>query len=761
MKKRILAVLMIFVLMIQLSGCGLIEDILFEDEDPWFEDLWDDDEDWDDDWDDWDDWESESSTHQSSYYTQDNSHEDSSAPDGLSMEVSAETGEMLIDRPQLANEASMGEEGTWTIFVYLCGTDLESDFWQGGAGTTDLEEMKKGVSGDKVQFVVETGGTNVRSSDYFDRGVNQRFLVKDGKVSKVGEVSRAGMGRIATLIAFLEWGIHQYPAEHMGVIFWNHGGGSITGVCFDELEQNDSLSLTEMNQAFRSVFAKMTDRFEFIGFDACLMGSIEAANILASYADYMIGSVETEPGGGWDYEAIGKYLSSNPKADGLAVGKVICDSFMKACQSDGDIDLSTLSVIDLRKVDDFLIKFNTFAHGFYDAGSEVSKLTEMVRGIESADNFGGNNKSEGYTNMVDLAGIIRACGKYGTGTAEVLKALEDCVVYKVSGSVHRSSCGLSMYYPLEVQGSSELKTFAEICISPYYLSFVDRQAQGNVLTASEEEYEDDTWFDEDGLWNWFWEDWDEDYEDWDDYEDQWDEDYYPYEDYFAYADVMEVTGESPLITFKVEPQFDENGYYYFILDESGLSYAADVYAYVFEMSADEMDFIELGETYDIYADWKKGEFADNMDGYWLSLPDGQNLATYIVQAEDDSISYTSPIYYNGEQMFLRLRQNSDWSVVVEGVWEGIDESGAAGRNLIQLKDGDVIIPRYYSYTVDDFEEGAYMGEEYKVRGTLQIYYDLLEPGDYYYMFCIDDIYNDYYLSDAVIFTIDEEGGVWF
>ena len=54
-----------------------------------------------------------------------------------------------------------------------------------------------------------------------------------------------------------------------------------------------------------------------------------------------------------------------------------------------------------------------------------------------------------------------------------------------------------------------------------------------------------------------------------------------------------------------------------------------------------------------------------------------------------------------------------------------------------------------------------MGEEFKVKGTLEIYYDLLEPGDYYYMFCIDDIYNDYYLTDAVIFTIDEDGGVWF
>ena len=754
-KKKLLAILLVFVLMMTSSGCYFIEDLFYEDD--W--DEWDDYDDYDawEDWGDWDDWDDdwdESSSSSDSYYVTDHSSSQQTSEqvqpeEGLSMQVSESTGLMTIERPELAEIVPMGEAGTWTIFVYLCGADLESDFWQGGLGSTDLQEMRTGVTGDKVRFVVETGGANIRDGEYFDRTVNQRFVVEDGKITKVGEQSRRGMGRTGTLISFLEWGIHQYPAEHMGVILWDHGGGSITGVCFDELEQNDSLLMTEIDQAFRSVFPQMTDRFEFIGFDACLMASVEAANILASYADYMIASVETEPGGGWDYTAIGRYLSGNPSADGLSVGRTVCDSFMKACQSDGDLDLATMSVIDLRKIDDFLVKFNTFSKAVYEAGQDLDSLSTMVRGIENSDNFGGNNKSEGYTNMVDLEGIIRACGTYGGNTAQVLKALEDTIVYKVSGSIHKGACGLSMYYPLEVQGSSELKVFSEICISPYYLSFVDRQSQGTILTAEEDEYENDYWF-MDGFWNWAFTDDEYDYED-----------EPAVEEYFSYADELETTGESPLITFAVPPQFDEDGYYYFILDQSGLQYASNVYAYVFEMSEDELDFIELGETYDIYTDWDNGEFADNMDGYWLSLPDGQNLATYIVTAEEDYIIYTSPIYYNDQEMFLRLRQNADWSVVVEGIWEGIDESGAAGKNLIQPKDGDVIIPRYFSYTVDDFEEGSYVGWEYTVRGEIDIQYGLLEPSDYFYAFCIDDIYGDYYLTDFVIFTVEKDGTIWF
>ena len=35
----------------------------------------------------------------------------------------------------------------------------------------------------------------------------------------------------------------------MGLILWNHGGGSITGVCFDEKYDQDSITLMEMDSA--------------------------------------------------------------------------------------------------------------------------------------------------------------------------------------------------------------------------------------------------------------------------------------------------------------------------------------------------------------------------------------------------------------------------------------------------------------------------------------------------------------------------------
>ena len=45
----------------------------------------------------------------------------------------------------------------------------------------------------------------------------------------------------------------------------------------------------------------MGDNGEWIGFDACLMSSVETAFMCAPYAEYMIASQEVEPGSGWNY----------------------------------------------------------------------------------------------------------------------------------------------------------------------------------------------------------------------------------------------------------------------------------------------------------------------------------------------------------------------------------------------------------------------------------------------------------------------------
>ncbi|MBQ6246137.1 MAG: hypothetical protein IJK04_04670, partial [Kiritimatiellae bacterium] len=536
-----------------------------------------------------------------------------------------------------------------------------------------------------------------------------------------------------------------------------------------ETDNYDALVLRELDAAFFSACGSMGRKFDFVGFDACLMATLETANILATYADYMIASEETEPGTGWDYTAIGRYLGANPDKDAVQLGVVICDSFLEACRQIDDDDLTTLAVIDLGKLDAPLVAFNDFARGMYDAAGDSANCAAMIRGIGKADNFGGNNKSEGYTNMVDMGGVISACKDYANGAAAALAALDDAVAYSVSGSAHKGASGLSMYYPLSVQGSEELSVFGEICPSPYYISFVDRQAQSGVSVGAADSYDDDSWF-ENGEWSWgLLDDWlgDGDYGEYGDYDwfsslfDNWDDDYDDYDDYWDYFDGYEQTGESPYITFSVEPQLDEDGVYWFELDDDGYDAAADVYGVVYQLSEDGEDLIELGETYDINGGWDTGAFADDFDGWWISLPDGQNLATYIVEATEEYTIYTSPIRLNGEETNLRLKLDyKSGTMSIEGAWDGLNEYGAASREIVKLKTGDVITPLYNAYSLETDDEFYYHGADYTITGTPEIYYDIMEDGEYMFAFCIDDIYGDYYMTDFVFFTV-EDGEVYY
>ena len=644
---------------------------------------------------------------------------------GFALSVNGSDGKMKISRAA-KKSTSMGDADTWTIFVYLCGTDLESDQ---ASATGDIAQMLEAAGSDNVRFVIQTGGTAQWQNEVFSNTAGERWILQNQDIQLADSGALTNMGDPSTLANFLSWGVENYASEKMGVVFWDHGGGSISGACFDELNENDSLSLAEINSGLSQVYSGMTDKFEFIGFDCCLMGTAETANVISTYARYFYGSQETEPGTGWDYTAIGNFLAEDPSVNGAELGKVLSDSFYDECALGEQENECTFTIIDCEKFDEFAVEFNDYAKALYEAAG--NDLAGIVRGVNKADNFGGNSKSEGFTNMVDIGGIVNNCAAYADGSA-VLAALDDCIVYNKNGSLHNNASGLSVYYPLQVEGSEELKTFSGICISPYYLSLVDMIAKGYTGNG----YDNTVFFTEDGDWS----NEDCDCESCDD----------SYFDDESYGE----SGESSLITFAEKPGFDEDGYYGFVLDENGLEYTADVSALIL-MDLGDDQLLELGETYDVYADWDSGYFGDNFDGKWLSLPDGSLLSMYIVEAGEDSTVYTSPIELNGKRTNLRIVQSGD-SVKIEGAWDGIDENGMAAREVRKLKAGDKIAPIYYILGDDD-SESSYTAEAYEWADGDNVTYAQLPNGDYYYAFSIDDVYGDYYLSDPVVFTVDDDG----
>lgn len=279
----------------------------------------------------------------------------------------------------------------WVVFVYLCGTDLESE---NNAATDNLMQMLDSGTRENVRFVIQTGGTAKWSEEI---GVSipsnrlARWEISNGKIHPLWDGELKSMGASDTLGAFVQWGLETFDAKRYGLVLWNHGSGSINGVCFDELFNNDSLLLKDIASALEG----HENCFEFIGFDACLMATVETAQTIQPFAKYLIASEEVEPGSGWDYKALGNFLLDNPEANGLQLGRAIADSYFVINNANGDGEMSTLSVTDLAKIPALAEAMSTAGWKMLASTSDTALLKSITQGINRAENYGGNTPKEG------------------------------------------------------------------------------------------------------------------------------------------------------------------------------------------------------------------------------------------------------------------------------------------------------------------------------------------------------------------------------
>ena len=229
-----------------------------------------------------------------------------------------------------------------TMMVYMCGTDLES---RSGMATADLQEMINANLSDDVNLLVYTGGCKGWRNNAVSSGTNQIWQVKEEGISCIEKnLGAVSMTDPDTLSGFIQYCEKNYPANRYSLIFWDHGGGSVSGFGYDEkFASSGSMNLAEIDEALTDGGVK----FDFVGFDACLMATAENALMLTKHADYMIASEETEPGVGWYYTNWLTELSKDSSRSTLEIGKDIIDDFIDVCNQKCKGQSTTLSIVDL------------------------------------------------------------------------------------------------------------------------------------------------------------------------------------------------------------------------------------------------------------------------------------------------------------------------------------------------------------------------------------------------------------------------------
>ena len=331
---------------------------------------------------------------------------------------------------------------TVTLMVYLCGTDLES---RSGMATNDLKEMASASLSDKVNVIVYTGGCKSWKVSSISNTNNQIYKVEKGGQLRLLEKNRgsAAMTVPATLTDFISYCKQNYPADRNELILWDHGGGTVSGFGYDERAKNaGSMTLPDIAKAVKD--AGVT--FDFIGFDACLMGTLETALVLEPYADYLLASEETEPGIGWYYTNWLTALSKNTAMPTTELGKQIIDDFVSVCEQKCPGQKATLSLIDLAElsatVGDKLSDFST-ATAEQISGSGYATVSK-ARG--DTKEFGGSNKLD-QIDLVHLA--LNLNTKESKALADTLLS---AVKYNRTSSVVSNAYGVSAYFPYRSAG---------------------------------------------------------------------------------------------------------------------------------------------------------------------------------------------------------------------------------------------------------------------------------------------------------------------
>jgi hypothetical protein len=348
--------------------------------------------------------------------------------------------------------------------LYMIGSDLESGANEGSA---NLQAIAKAKSSPHLNFAIQTGGANSIGWDKV-----RRLTVGANALQEQSELGELNMGAAETLADFIRWSAKTYPADEYLLVFWSHGSGSVNlggqdyGLVGPDEVHSDSLTAREIEMALKSVKDTNNISPTMVGFDACLMGSVEVANLLRPYAKFLLASQELEPGNGWNYQAWIDELASKPEMTVSRLGKVIVDTYFEQYKGKADGDSLTLSVTDLARLEGLVASADEWAKLVTPAmkRSEVS-VWEFARARSESENYGRSGRFD--AGMVDMKDFVQNVAKrYTVGakdpaqavspedarqikakTEQLTKDLAETVVYTRSSSSRSWASGLSTFIP--------------------------------------------------------------------------------------------------------------------------------------------------------------------------------------------------------------------------------------------------------------------------------------------------------------------------
>jgi cysteine peptidase C11 family protein len=368
----------------------------------------------------------------------------------------------------------------WTVIVYSAADDevLEENMW------FDVNEMELVGSNAQLNIVVQMdryGGAFTGDGDWSD---TRRYLIQqDDDLNHINSPVIESLGELdtgdpQTLIDFVTWAVENYPAKKYALIMSDHGGGWTGGFSDMTSSSYSDLSIPEISSSLEQIRQNTgIDKFELLGFDACLMGQIEVFGSLYPYSNYMVASEEVIPGYGWSYAAWLGQLDQNPAMDGRAVSQSIISTyvigetlFTEARVSAEEISeeeaTTTLSAVESARVPDVIGAMNAFVSSIAFLDQEL--VAEARTYTRSYASLFGEEVSPSFIDLGNFSEVMTTLTEDADTQAAAIQlqtAISSAVVAEKHGPNMSGSNGIAFHFP-----DSDLYYFTEFNddFPPYY-----------------------------------------------------------------------------------------------------------------------------------------------------------------------------------------------------------------------------------------------------------------------------------------------------
>jgi len=368
----------------------------------------------------------------------------------------------------------------WTVIVYSAADDevLEENMW------FDVNEMELVGSNSEMNIVVQIdryAGAFTGDGDWSD---TRRYLVvQDTDLTSITSpvvetVGESDTGDPQTLIDFVTWAIQNYPAKKYALVMSDHGGGWTGGFSDMSSASYSDLSIPEIVSSLEQIRQNTgIDKFELIGFDACLMGQIEVFGSFYPYSNYMVASEEVIPSYGWSYAAWLEQLAQNPGMNGDGLSQSIVSTYItndilltetKASSDEiaQEESMTTLSAIESARVPDVIGAMNQFLSAV--ASLDQSLVAEARTYSRSYYSLFGEEVSPSFIDLGNFSEILTTLTEDADtqqAAAQLQTAISLAVVAEKHGPNVAGSNGIAFHFP-----DSDLYYFTEYNADfpPYY-----------------------------------------------------------------------------------------------------------------------------------------------------------------------------------------------------------------------------------------------------------------------------------------------------